>query len=435
MSSPSCRTWAGLLPLTLAVGAGCKTASEPPERAPYAWVDQFGATGATAQPASVALNVGSDLVVTGTVEGALNLGAESLTSGTTGSMFVLQLGSDGKTSWGVPWAGSEGDNVGTDPKGNVLAAGHVAAAAPNTPLSEFFLAKLDQAGNKVWQTPLTFTDTYAPLKLAVSGGGFSLLSARATDAFVMAMVDPMGSVCWGLSFPLSCTSAMAGIATNASSQSAITGSYDCPVDFGGGPLTANGNGNDSMFVATFDADGNAVWSKGFAVSGGTARGSAVAVDDAGDVFVAGNYTGSPNFGGEPLMASSEGLFVLALDAKGTHLWSRGYDGAAVVPGGSLSVAPSGAIFVMAAASAPVDLGGNGPEPAGTLVFTLTAKGEYSGANRFAPQGASSFTGAGIAVGAQGQVGFAGSLTGSAAFGSSSFTSIGTSDIVAGLLAP
>jgi hypothetical protein len=62
-------------------------------------------------------------------------------------------------------------------------------------------------------------------------------------------------------------------------------------------------------------------------------------------------------------------------------------------------------------------------------------GDYGGANRFAPQGSSSLRGAGIAVGAQGHVGFAGSLTGSAAFGSTSFSSVGASDIVAGLLAP
>jgi hypothetical protein len=178
-----------------------------------------------------------------------------------------------------------------------------------------------------------------------------------------------------------------------------------------------------------------VWSKGFGASGGAVVGSAVAVDDAANVFVAGNYTGSPDFGGGPLTSTSGGLFVLALDAHGTHLWSRDFAGAAVVPGSSLAVAPSGAIFVMAAASGPVDFGGGTPEPAGTLVFSLTSKGDYGGANRFAPHGASSFTGAGIAVGAQGQVGFAGSLSGSAAFGSTSFSSIGTSDIVAGLLAP
>jgi hypothetical protein len=400
----------------------------------YTWVERFGAAGATAQPTSVALDNAGHLLVTGSFDGTLNLGAASLRAGSSGGMFVVELDGNGKVTWSVPLDASQGDAVGADPKGNVLVTGHAGAdPTPGMPLSDFFLAKLDSGGNKVWQTPLPFTNTYAPLNLAVSGGGFALLSGRNQDGFLMAMVDPAGNECWSLGFPLTCKSAMAAVATNARSQSAITGSYDCAVNFGTGPLTANGR--DSMFVATFDPSGDAVWSKGFGVSGGDVAGSAVAVDDSANVFVAGNYTGSPDFGGGALKSTSKGLFVLALDAHGNHLWSRGYAGAAVAPGRSLAVTSSGAIFVMAAASAPVDLGGDAPEPAGTLVFSLTSKGDFGGANRFAPQASSSFTGAGIAVDAHDQIGFAGSLSGSAAFGSTSFSSLGASDIVAGLLAP
>jgi hypothetical protein len=426
-----------LLPLTLTAGAGCKNAPPPLERAPYAWVNRFGAAGGAALPRFVALDPAGDLLLTGSYEGSLDFGAAPQTSAAGGSLFVVKLDGGGRPVWSAPWAlpsASDGYAVGADPTGNVLVVAHGGAAAPNAPLDDFFLAKLDSSGNKLWQTPLTFVGAYAPVSLAVSGGGFSLLSARAADAFLMAMVDPTGAQCWGLSFPLTCKSQMAGIATNASSQSAVTGSYDCPVNFGPGPLASNGQ--DSAFVATFDANGNPLWSRGFGDSAGAVTGRAVTEDDAGDVFVAGDYTGSPDFGGGPLHPSKGGLFVLALDSKGAHLFSRGYDGATVAGGGSLAVAPSGAIYVMATASAPVDLGGSIPEPPGTFLFMLTSKGAYGGANRFAPEeGSSSFVGAGISAGAQGQVAFAGSLTGTVAFGGTSLSSVGASDLVAGLLAP
>jgi hypothetical protein len=227
---------------------------------------------------------------------------------------------------------------------------------------------------------------------------------------------------------------MAGIASNASSSLALTGFYDCPVDFGGGPLPSNGR--DSLFVTTFDSNGNFVWSRGFGAADGDVVGRSVAMNDAGQVFVAGDYSGRPDLGGGVLPASSSGMFVAAYDHAGTHLWSRGYDSAAMVRGQSLALGPAGQVFVLGAASRPVDLGAGAPEAPGTFVLMLTSSGAYAGVNRFVPEGPSSkFDGVAVAAGAGGQVAFTGSLAGAVGFGGTSLSSAGSSDVVVGLLAP
>ncbi|WP_437780840.1 hypothetical protein [Sorangium sp. So ce1097] len=122
------------------------------------------------------------------------------------------------------------------------------------------------------------------------------------------------------------------IASDASGNYYVTGSFEGTVDFGAGPLTSAG-GQD-IFLLKLDPSGALIWSKRF----GTVHsevGDAVTVDGNGDVLLAGRYDGDLwdlptglDFGGCSLPGPpDEGLtamFLARLDADGDHVWSKGF---------------------------------------------------------------------------------------------------------------
>ena len=99
------------------------------------------------------------------------------------------------------------------------------------------------------------------------------------------------------------------------------------------------NGNDAV-VLKFDAFGNLIWERTWGGSQ-SEDDNAVATDIDGSVYVAGTTT---SFG-----PSSAGMFVVKLDANGSVLWQKIWDGAA---GMAVAVAPDGSVYASGAASRP-----------------------------------------------------------------------------------
>ena len=74
----------------------------------------------------------------------------------------------------------------------------------------------------------------------------------------------------------------------------LTGYFAGSVDFGGGALASAG-GTD-IYVVKFGKNGNYLWSKRFG-DDEDQEGMSVAVDDSGNVWVAGDFFGAVDFGG------------------------------------------------------------------------------------------------------------------------------------------
>ena len=82
------------------------------------------------------------------------------------------------------------------------------------------------------------------------------------------------------------------------------------VDFGGGGLTSAGSSD--VFVAEYAAGGTHLWSKRFGGIGADTA-EAVAIDGTGNAFITGDFNGSVDFGGGPLISTGrEDGFVLKL---------------------------------------------------------------------------------------------------------------------------
>ncbi|HTN85252.1 MAG TPA: hypothetical protein VL242_16250, partial [Sorangium sp.] len=121
------------------------------------------------------------------------------------------------------------------------------------------------------------------------------------------------------------------IASDATGNYYVTGSFKGTVNFGAGPLTSAGE-ND-IFLLKLDPSGALLWSKRFGTPFEEV-GSAVTVDGNGDVLLAGRYesdwmltTTGLDFGGcsMPGPADWNAMFVAKLDPDGGHIWSKRFN--------------------------------------------------------------------------------------------------------------
>ncbi|RLB61464.1 MAG: hypothetical protein DRI90_11310, partial [Deltaproteobacteria bacterium] len=149
-------------------------------------------------------------------------------------------------------------------------------------------------------------------------------------------------------------------------DNAISDGVETDVDCGGdgeqcaercdaGELCAFGSDCKSGFCAGGACDG--AWSGSYGDSGAQ-HARAVATDAYGNVVMAGEFTGTVHFGGDPLTSppGNWSSFIVKLDAYGHHLWSKvlGTVGLPLVT--SLAVDPAGNIVVAGSFVDSLDLG-------------------------------------------------------------------------------
>ncbi|MGI4832759.1 MAG: SBBP repeat-containing protein [Janthinobacterium lividum] len=224
----------------------------------------------------------------------------------------------------------------------------------------------------------------------VQFGSFTL-SSTYTRAFV-AKIDGSGVYQWVQSVDGPGYSAGSGLALDAAGQVTITGVfYGTTATFGAFTL-ANTNSQSStsdVFVAQLNYAGAWRWA---AQAGGKDYDGAnsVAVDDAGNVYVAGAYaSATATFGSTVLAnnnpatsaANSYDLFVAKLTPQGTWQWARGGGGRRSDGATALAADPAGNVYLTgqtqggAATFGPFSVAG----PASTNDYVLVAKLDSTGA--------------------------------------------------------
>jgi hypothetical protein len=156
------------------------------------------------------------------------------------------------------------------------------------------------------------------------------------------------------------------VAADSAGNSYVTGSFSGTVDFDPGAthtgdtdiLTARGSGD--AFVAKYAADSSLVWvpRMGGDVQGSggvTDVGRKIAIDGSGNVYVAGSFKGSADFGSTTLSTSAtpgdQDGFVVKLDAGGTIQWANrwgiaGSGNGADDTGNGVGVDSSGNVYAM-----------------------------------------------------------------------------------------
>lgn len=217
----------------------------------------------------VAVDSQGDVIVVGAFWGVATIGGKMLdTVDEYADGFVAKLGPTGEFQWVQHYSGVGQDSVNAvavTPDDFILVAGHYTATL--------------KAGDK---------------QIVPAGGG--------GDVFV-AKLDKDGSTIWTRSAGDSSSQAAIGVASDNLGNAVVTGQFNGVIDFGAGPLTADGTDG---FVVKLDAASNTVWSRSISGSG-EQMGNGVAVDSAGDVVVTGKVTGNVNFVGDMLAVGPDPL--------------------------------------------------------------------------------------------------------------------------------
>ncbi len=184
------------------------------------------------------------------------------------------------------------------------------------------------------------------------------------------------------------------------------------VDFDPGPGTTSlrASGVVDNFVAQYNAAGQLRWAFGSGGAGADIP-HTVRLDPAGNVYVAGYFSGTSDFDPGPgtatrTSAGERDVYVASYDPAGRHRWTATFGGPGTDEAFDLGVAPDGAVVATGIFTGTVDLDG-GPgthrvtsaggedaflvayEPGGDFRWGLTAGGpgaDHGHAVRFGPDG-------------------------------------------------
>ncbi len=264
----------------------------------------------------------------GTFVGSVGFGDTVLTGANGASAFVGKLDPSGTAQW----ARSFGPNV--------FGAGVAADASGNVIFTGSF------------ETPVDF-----------GCGTLAGMPDHFFQPFVVKL-DAGGGCLWNRWFPDTEAGQAQNVATDASSNIVVTGSFNSSVDLGGGPIQATGD--PEMFIVSLDADGGYRWGKGF----GDVAASSLALNGAGDAFLYGLLLGPADFGGGTLQGNTV-IFLASLDAMGGYRWARTFGQQPSSAVGPLAVDASH-VFVAGGIGGTIDLG-CGPSTSGADMDVFVAE--------------------------------------------------------------
>ena len=300
----------------------------------YRWARKLDGTNLGAGAGGIASGGGAAVAVVGSYQGSLTVDATTFTSAGASDLFAVELtAAAGATLWARSFGGA----------GRDLASGVALDGAGNAVLTGMFEGAIDFGGG-VLAAP-TALNGYV-LKLARGGGGYVL--ARQ-------LVGPK-------------VSQGAAVAIDLAGNVLVTGSFQGSLSLGcGAGLSASQPGQDDVFLAKLSPAGACTWAKAF---GGAADGagasppraaSAVAVNSAGDVAIAGAFCGSLSLGGPTLASASAcpatNAFAARLAGDGAHRRSIRAGGGSGAFAGGVAQAADGRVFVTGDFSGLAEFGG------------------------------------------------------------------------------
>jgi hypothetical protein len=191
-----------------------------------------------------------------------------------------------------------------------------------------------------------------------------------SDGVYIGKFNPDGTKIWFNTYKANQSGGGRDVVTDSSSNVFVTGCYYNTINFGGEDLNAVVEYSFDTFVAKFDAEGNHVWSESLRTPDGCGR--AIDLDHQGNVIVAGEVG-----------SLRPHLFVTKLDADGTRVWSNSYAGEPDGYGDAFDVATdqAGNILVAGRFTGLLDFGTVQHESPGvtsynSLVLKLNPDGDH-----------------------------------------------------------
>jgi hypothetical protein len=357
----------------------CASAQSPE----LVWVKAFAAGGP-----SVAIDANGNVytagVFSGTVDFDPGIDVYNLTAAGIFDIFISKLDASGNFVWakamGGPGHNDGASSIALDAAGNVYVTGSFQSTADFDPAvgkynlltsagsMDIFVCKLNAAGNLLWARQMggEAVDYGTSITVDVLGNVFTTgnffatadfdpgpgiynLTGNGMNAFI-SKLDASGNFLWAKQLGKLGGTMGAAIKVDKSGNVYTTGSFDIADDFDPGPATYNLStfGDKDIFISKLDASGNFLWAKSMG-GGGEDMGSAITLNDAGDVYTTGRFYLAADFDPGPGTYSpdtlwAQNVFISKLDASGNFVWAKVMGQWGINAGYSIATDASGNVY-------------------------------------------------------------------------------------------
>lgn len=375
----------------------------------YDWAKRIGGSGSDGARATVISN--GYIYTVGAFEGGVdfnpNSGVSGLTASGSSDMYIQKLDTAGNFIWAKRIGGSASDGanaIAVDDLDNLYITGSFYGTVdfdPNVGVNTVvaqgaynsFVLKLDASGNFVWVKKMgngsagnkgqaitidrfghvyTTGAFYGTSDFNPNAGVATLVAQGTSQDIFIQKLDTAGNFIWAKSIGGYGTDVPYGIEVDALGNVHTLGSFRGLVDFdlGVNDYFLDSDVHISLFVQKLDSAGNFIWAKcprynNPSGGAGGSFGTALALDDAGNVYAAGGFFGTidfdPNIGVYNLAGSQN--FIQKLDASGNFVWAQA---TAASKGVELGLDAYGNLYAAGGFSGTVDF-----DP-GTDSFNLTS---------------------------------------------------------------
>ena len=301
----------------------------------------------------VALDDAGRTYVAGTFEGTIDFGnGVSITSAGDSDAFLVAFDAEGTALWarrgGTDVFNDFGEAVAVAADGSVYWAGFFTGVAtwdgganPDAEVEVFsdfdaFLAKYDAGGNLLWvrQAGGVDQDTGDGVAVDFAGnaylvGGFEgagtfggeTLTSSGSSDGFIAKYDPDGNVLWARQAGGADGDKTYDVALGNAGDPVVVGQFRGVATFGAIPLQSAGQ-TDVYVVRYSGADGTVQWASQIGADGAE-YGRGVAVTAAGTVYATGGFENSILVGSDVLTSAGfTDVFVAQLDPDGGLVWGR-----------------------------------------------------------------------------------------------------------------
>ena len=324
------------------------------------WVYTAGGTGRD-RGRKIALDSSGNIYVVGYYQNTVDFGGGNVTSNGSWDAFILKLNSSGTFQWVKSYGGSTGNDLGrdvvVDSNDNVIMLGTFrgtvnfdngdGGGVVNYTSNDYdiFLIRLNSSG--IWQSVWVTTNngsadgralaidsnnvTYltGSYSGSVTFGANNRTATNSNDLFIHKIdtYDNENNTQLTYALNVDTTQKAKGIAVDSSGNIYATGTFQNTVNFGGGNITSSGK---DIYLLKLNSSLVFQWVKRFARDDGAAGqafGTAVAVDDDGNVYSVGQIGGNYNLGGQDVASGSNNdAYIVKHDSSGTFQWSKTFGG-------------------------------------------------------------------------------------------------------------
>lgn len=261
-------------------------------------------------------------------------------------LFLYAVGASAQARWSRQMGGLSGmaTSVVLDANSNAYLVGGLLGTAKFGDITitggasrHYFLAKYNAQGTAQWVRQTGDNLGYGEAAVDADGNiyvagslsgsetldGHPLSSQGAFD-LVVVKYDPQGRVLWIRQGGSQPGSRLMGgtVALDAAGNVYLAATLSGTVNWGGGTLTSESSQN--IYVVSYSPQGAPRWAQQGGGKNSSSRASDVAVDAASNVYLTGSFQGTAAFGGSTL-STTTGMLLAKCEATGKFSWAVGYN--------------------------------------------------------------------------------------------------------------